>query len=83
MPRFIARNIEDAVTAYTASRYCDGLPYTIGQAAERVDLMRTCSNEASAMIDGMLEGNDGKYQMIYTADPARTACKAAATIAFN
>ena len=83
MPRFIAQNIEDAVMAFTAARYCDGLPYTIAEASQRVDLMRNCNSDASAMIDGMLDGHDEEYRNIYTSDPTRVACQAAAAIVFN
>ena len=83
MPRFIAQNIEDAVMAFTAARYCDGLPYTIAEASQRVDQMRGCNADASAMIDGMLDGRDETYRNIYTSDPTRVACQAAATIVFN
>lgn len=83
MPRFIAQNIEDAVMAFTAARYCDGLPYTIAEASQRVDLMRGCNPDASAMIDDMLDGHDEHYRNIYMSDPTRVACQAAAAIVFN
>ena len=83
MPRFIAQNIEDAVMAYTAARYCDGLPYTIAEASQRVDQMRGCNADASAMIDGMLDGHEEAYRNIYVSDPTQVACQAAAAIAIN
>jgi len=83
MPRFIAANIEQAVMAYKAARYCQGLPYTVAEASERVDLMRACNNDASKLIDEMLDGNEEHYRFLYVEDPTRVACQAAARIAFN
>lgn len=83
MPRFIARNIQDAVMALNASRYCEGLPYTIADASKRVDLMRDCNRDASVMIDEMLDGSEERYRNIFTTDPSMTACTAAAAIAIN
>lgn len=83
MPRFISQNIEDAVTALTASRYCPNLPYTIAEASQRIDLMRACNVGASERIDEMLNGNEDRYRRIYTDDPQKIACQAAATIALH
>ena len=45
--------------------------------------MRDCNADASAMIDGMLDGHEEEYRNIYMSDPTRVACQAAAAIAVN
>ena len=83
MPRYIAQNIHDAVMAFAASRYCKQLPNSIGEAAARIDQMRDCGEDASSLIDNMLDGHDADFQMIFVEDPTRTACLQAAQISLR
>lgn len=82
MPRMIAKGIKESVLAMKAAQYCKGMPYTISQAAQRVEELR-CSPQASEIIDGLLSDHNGQYKLILKGDTGLVACTQAAQIKIN
>ena len=77
-PRVISKNIKDAVLAMKAAQYCEGLPYTINQAAHQVEAMR-CSDTASEIID-RLQSQTESYRLLLTGSAGTVGCAQAAQI---
>lgn len=78
-PRNIAQNLKEAVLAMKAAQYCEGMPYTIGEAAARVEAMR-CNDQASTLIDELLNDFSAEYEAVFAADAGDVVCTQAAAI---
>jgi len=80
-PRFIAQNIQTAVLALKATQYCKGvdLPYSAAQASRRVDSLR-CGNDASVLLDDLINDYDGKYKSIMSGTSKQVICNRAALL---
>jgi len=83
-PRVIAQNIQSAVLALKATKYCTStdLPYSAAQASIRIESLR-CGAEASSLIDELLYQNEGRYKLILTKDENKIACNSAINISMK
>ena len=79
--RFIAANIHSAVLALKATEFCvaEQLPYTVTEVYERIDSLR-CNDEASSLIDSLINDYNRQYKAILTTDAQRTVCEQAVSL---
>lgn len=83
-PRLISENIKDAVLMLKANELCRGieLPYTHDEARERLESLR-CGEQASNIIDNMVQNYQREFKTIMQSDPNQTVCKVAATLSWD
>ncbi len=79
--RYIAQNIESAVLALKATKYCTNisLPYSRAQASENVDDLR-CNAQASSLLDELINDFDYQYKSIMSGAGSKTICLQAASL---
>jgi len=75
-------DVQSAVLAVNAARYCAGMPYSVAAAEAYVERVRDDRN-ASDLLDELTAGYSGQYRLALTGAGHETLCRRAAQIVFN